>query len=57
LEQEYEELHSRVSSARMWATVYDTARFVLPRYASRASATEKHAAEALLKRLGGLAHT
>jgi len=57
LEQEYEELHSRVSSARMWATVYDTARFVLPRYASRASASEKHAAEALLKRLKGLAHT
>jgi hypothetical protein len=57
LEQEYEELHARVSSARTWATVYDTARFVLPRYASRASATEKHAAEALLKRLRGLAHS
>jgi tetratricopeptide (TPR) repeat protein len=55
LEREYEELHTRVSSARMWASVYNTARFVLPRYAARASATEKHAAEALLTRLQNLA--
>ena len=55
LEQEYEELHTRVSSARTWASVYNTARFVLPRYATRATAAEKHAAEALLKRLRTLA--
>jgi hypothetical protein len=55
IERQYDEVHQRVSAARMWASVYDTACFVLPRYASRASAAEKEAASALLTHLQSLA--
>jgi hypothetical protein len=41
----------------MWKSVYDTARFVLPKYATRAPAAEKTAARALLRILAGYAGT
>jgi hypothetical protein len=55
IERQYDEVHQRVSAARMWASVYDTACFVLPRYGSRASAAEQQAASALLTHLQTLA--
>jgi len=55
IEDEYEKLHARVSAGWMWASVRDQVRFVLPKYASRTSAREQKAAEALLKRLEVLA--
>jgi hypothetical protein len=51
IEQSYDDLFARVSAPRKWRSVYDTARFVLPKYAKRAPAREKAAAEALLTRL------
>jgi tetratricopeptide (TPR) repeat protein len=54
IERQYDKVHQRVSAARMWASVYDTACFVLPRYGSRASAAERDAATALLTHLGSL---
>jgi hypothetical protein len=52
---DYERLHARVSAGWRWSSVYDQARFVLPKYASAASARERKAAEALLNRLKTLA--
>jgi pimeloyl-ACP methyl ester carboxylesterase len=48
---EYQDLHTRVNSAWMWASVYDQMRFV----ASRAPKAEQQAAEALLVFLGRFA--
>src|SRR5262249_53110450 len=53
IEAEYEELRERVSAAWMWASVYDQLRFVLPRYAERASQTEKAGVAAVSKRIVG----
>jgi hypothetical protein len=39
----------------MWASVYDNARFVLQKYATRATASERKAAAALLERLAAFA--
>jgi hypothetical protein len=44
-----------VSAAWMWASVYDNARFVLQKYAARATAKEGKAAAALLERLATFA--
>jgi tetratricopeptide (TPR) repeat protein len=55
IERQYDEVHQRVSAAQMWASVYDTACFVLPRYGSRASPAEQEAASALLTHLQSLA--
>jgi len=56
LSKAYEDLHKRVTAARMWASVYDTACLVLPNYASRASAKERTAANELLAQLRSFAH-
>jgi CHAT domain-containing protein len=56
LEKAYEDLHKRVTAARMWASVYDTASLVLPVYASRVTDREKAAAEGVLSRLRAFAH-
>jgi len=53
---EYQDLHRRVASTRMWSTVYDTACLILPPYADRASAREAAAARALLAQLRKFAH-
>jgi hypothetical protein len=55
LEKGYVDLYRRVSAAWMWASVYDTAHFVLQRYAARASASERKAVAALLARLATFA--
>ena len=51
IESAYEDLHARVGAPRSWASVYDTARFVLRKYAGRAAGAERKAASAVLKRL------
>jgi hypothetical protein len=53
---EYEDLHTRVQAARMWASVYDTGCLVLTSYAARAGAKEKAAARDLLAQLRGYAY-
>jgi len=55
LERGYDDLHKRVAAASMWASAYDTAAFVLRRYAARATKVEKKAAGALLERLSTFA--
>lgn len=47
----YTDLQERVPSPRFWSSVFDQARFVLQRYARRASAPETAAAQTLLTRL------
>lgn len=56
LEKAFKDLHRRVRSTRMWASVYDTACLTLPAYAARAAPKEKAAAEVLLAQLRGYAH-
>ena len=56
LNKAYEDLHKRVTSTRMWASVYDTACLVLPNYASRATGKERAAANELLAQLRTFAH-
>ena len=55
LERKYSDLHERVAASWLWASVYDTAGFVLRRYAARATPAEAKAAAALLERLAGFA--
>jgi hypothetical protein len=55
LERGYADLYKRVAAPWLWASAYDTANFVLRRYAARASAPEKKAAAALLNRLATFA--
>ena len=55
IEKEYADLYGRLSAASKWQSIYDTARFVLPKYAKRAPAREAKAANALLKSLAGWA--
>jgi hypothetical protein len=57
LEKAYADLHRRVKSTRMWASVYDTGCLVLPSYATRAGAKERTAAMALLAQLRDFAHS
>jgi hypothetical protein len=57
IEAAYTDLYARLNTAWMWKSVYDTARFVLPKYATRAPAAEKTAARALLRILAGYAGT
>jgi hypothetical protein len=47
----YDDLHRRVDAPWMWASVYDQARFVLPKYTAKAPERERRAVETLLKRL------
>jgi hypothetical protein len=51
IEAAYEDLHGKLNTPWMWKSVYDTARLVLPKYATRAPAAEKAAASALLNTL------
>jgi hypothetical protein len=51
IERQCDHLHDRVSASAFWSSVYDTACFVLPRYAARAGGEEETAANALLARL------
>jgi hypothetical protein len=55
LERAFQDLHKRVGAPWMWASVYDSARFVLEKYTARAAAKEKKAAAALLERLAAFA--
>jgi pimeloyl-ACP methyl ester carboxylesterase len=55
IESEYQDLYERVKAAANWASVYDTACFVLPKYGKHASAGERKAADALLAFLQRLA--
>jgi len=55
IEDAYKDLHGRLNTPWMWKSVYDTARFVLPKYALRAPAAEKKAARTLLSVLAGYA--
>jgi hypothetical protein len=55
LEKDYNDLRTRVGAPRMWASVYDTARFVLPRYGAHAADGESEAAAGLLEHLRSLA--
>ncbi len=52
---EYVGLFERVSAAWMWASVYDQARWVVPRYMTRVGDDEDKAALSLLDRLSQLA--
>lgn len=54
---EYDDLHRRVKAPWMWASVYDQARFVLPKYGARATPKEQKAVKAVLTRLATLAGT
>jgi hypothetical protein len=56
LEKAYADVHRRVRSTRMWASVYDTACLTLSNYAGRAISKEKAAAHALLAQLRDFAH-
>jgi hypothetical protein len=47
----YEDLHRRVDARWMWASVYDQAHFLLPRYAATASERERRAVETLFEQL------
>ncbi|MGH9143582.1 MAG: CHAT domain-containing protein, partial [Vicinamibacterales bacterium] len=55
IEAAYKDLYARLSTPWMWKSVNDTARFVLQKYATRAPAVEKKAANALLKTLAAFA--
>ena len=56
IEKEFDDLHARVGAPRYWASVHDTARFVLGLYSARVSDNERKASHALLKRLETYAH-
>jgi len=51
---DYDALHARVSAKIMWSSVYDQARWVLPKYVSRVDDDEDNAAMALVAHLGEL---
>lgn len=55
IEYGFEDLYRRVSGTRLWKSTYDTARFVLDRYLTRASQAEQEAVRTLLARLRGYA--
>jgi tetratricopeptide (TPR) repeat protein len=55
IESAYEDLRARVGAPRYWSSVYDTARFVLQKYAGRAAGAERKAASAVLDRLESFA--
>ena len=55
LERTYTDLHKRVAASWLWGSAYDTAGFVLRRYAARAPAAEGKAVAGLLEKLAGFA--
>jgi hypothetical protein len=56
LERQYADLYKRATSTRMWASIYDSAWFLLTFYGERSSSHERAASAALLKILRGFAH-
>jgi len=50
----YDDLQLRIQTEWMWASVYDQAQFVLPKYAKRASPNEREAAKRVIDRLATL---
>jgi tetratricopeptide (TPR) repeat protein len=50
---ELDDLYARVSAPSEWSSVFDQLRFVLPKYAARASAAEKKAVATLTTHLAG----
>jgi hypothetical protein len=54
---EFDDLYARVSAPSEWGSVLDQLRFVLPKYAARATATERKAVATLTRHLGGRAGT
>jgi len=56
LNSQYEHLHDRATSARMWASVYDNGCLVLGGYARQASKREQSAADALLRLMRSFAY-
>ena len=52
---ELADLHARVSAPSEWGSVLDQLRFVLPKYAARASAAEGTAVATLMTHLSGYA--
>jgi hypothetical protein len=55
LEEAWRDLHARVGSDYLWRSVYDTAHFVLPKYAARVTGSERDAANQILAVLGEFA--
>jgi hypothetical protein len=55
IERELADLAGRVASTRLWDSVYDNARFLLPKYAARVSDDERLAADGILSLLARLA--
>jgi hypothetical protein len=55
LERKYNDLHERVDASWLWASAYDTAGFVLRRYAARATPSEAKAAACAARETGGFA--
>src|SRR5262249_10968913 len=53
LEKRYRDLHTRMRGGSDWASVYDTAVFVLAKYRERATRDERGASDALLTTLEG----
>jgi hypothetical protein len=53
LEARYQDLYTRMRGGSDWASVYDTATFVLAKYRERATPPERDAADALLAKLRG----
>jgi hypothetical protein len=51
IEAGYRDLHERVSAVRNWASVYDTAAFLLDTYDARSSDDREQAAAAAIRRL------
>lgn len=56
LKAQYDNLHARATSARMWASVYDNAFLVLAGYAQQGSVQERRAANELLAVVRTFAH-
>jgi len=54
---EFDDLYTRVSAPSEWSSVLDQLRFVLPKYAARATTAEKKAVERLTTHLQGRART
>ncbi|MGH8575271.1 MAG: tetratricopeptide repeat-containing protein [Gammaproteobacteria bacterium] len=50
----YDDLHLRIQQEWMWSSVYDQAKFVLPKYSKRASREEQEAVTRLIDRLRAL---
>ncbi|HEV8095098.1 MAG TPA: CHAT domain-containing protein [Burkholderiales bacterium] len=53
---EYDDLHVRINASSMWRPVLEQLRFVLPKYAARATTAEKNAVAALTRHVEGLAN-